>query len=151
MLWIMLTNPLIRQQRVVDVIVILLLPSHWKTVTDICGITGIAKHFRLRRDPWLTKQQQYHEMLLKCRCLYKKKSFWPEALTISLQEKSPTVTPAMGWSVMQGKLDMGCSAAGSVICWWAGLQSTQLHQEEGYYLQLLWECILDQENVTLAV
>lgn len=62
---------------------------HTERLTDIGGITGIAKHFRLKRDPWLTKQQQYHEMLLKCRCLYKKKSFWPEALTISLQKSHP--------------------------------------------------------------
>lgn len=41
---------------------------------------------------------------------------------------------------------MGCSAAGPVTCWWAGLQSTQMHQEEGYYLQLLWEHILDQKT-----
>lgn len=70
----MLTSPLIRQQRVVDVIVfLLLLASQWMRVSDIGGITGITKHFRLR----FTKQQQHHEILLKCHCFYyqKKKKF----------------------------------------------------------------------------
>lgn len=66
------------------------------------GTTDITKNFRLR----FTKRQQHHEILLKCHCLYqKKKSFCPEVLAISLQEKSPTVTPTMGWSGEQGKLE----------------------------------------------
>lgn len=65
----MLTNPLIRQQRVVDVIVfLLLLASQWMRLSDIGGITDITKHFRLR----LTKQQQHHEIRLKCHYLYRK-------------------------------------------------------------------------------
>lgn len=35
----------------------------------------------------------------------KRKSFCPEVLAISLQEKSPTVTPTMVWSGEQGKLE----------------------------------------------
>lgn len=68
----MLTNPLIRQQRVVDVIVfLLLLASQWMRVSDIGDITDVTKHFRLR----FTKQQQHHKILLKCHCLYEKKMF----------------------------------------------------------------------------
>lgn len=145
--------------RVVTVI-LLLVVSQWRRVTGIGGVTGITKHFRLRWGPWLTEQLQHHEIQLKCHCLYTKCS-WPEAILAecfvcsyilpnSLQEKSPTVTPAVGWSVEQGKPDLGCSAAGSVTSWWAGqrLQPTQLHLEESNYLHFLWEHSLDLENFT---
>lgn len=141
-------------------VILLLVVSQWRRVADIGDITGITKHFRLRWDPWLTKQLQHCKIQLKCHRLYTKCS-WPAALLAecfvcshiqpnSLQEKSPAVTPAVGWSVEQGKLDMGCSAAGSVTSWWAR-QPLQLHLEEGNYLQLLWEHSLDQENFTFAV
>ena len=93
-----------------------------------------------------------HEVFL-ARVLVAESFVCSHILTNSLQEKSFAVAPAVGWSVEPGKLDMGCSAAVSVISWWAGqpLQPTQLHLEEGNYLQLLWEHSLDQENFTFAV